>query len=151
MSLRKQIMDDLKAAMKAGQSDKVSQIRGITAKIKDLDVAARASGAEVADPDIISALRSMIKSRTESAKMYRDGGRPELAENEEGEIATIQSYLPPELSEGTLKAAIEEAVKATGAASMKDMGKVMGVLKERFGADLDPAKASGLVKARLSA
>ncbi|MBF0871232.1 GatB/YqeY domain-containing protein [Gluconobacter japonicus] len=151
MSLRAQIMDDLKAAMKAGQSEKVAQIRGITAKLKDLEVAARAKSGEVTEADMISALRSMIKSRTESANMYRQGGRPELAEKEEGEIATIQSYLPPELDENTLKAAIDEAVTAVGAASMKDMGKVMAVLKERFGADLDPAKASGLVKARLAA
>ncbi|AHK70259.1 MULTISPECIES: GatB/YqeY domain-containing protein [Gluconobacter] len=151
MSLRKQIMDDLKTAMKAGQSETVAQIRGITAKIKDLDVAARAKSAEVTDTDIISALRSMIKSRTESATMYREGGRPELAEKEEGEIATIKSYLPPELDEATLKAGIEDAVKKTEAAGMKDMGKVMAALKERFGADLDPAKASALVKAHLSA
>jgi len=151
MSLRAQIMDDLKAAMKAGQSEKVAQIRGITAKLKDLEVAARAKSGEVTEADMISALRSMIKSRTESANMYRQGGRPELAEKEEGEIATIQSYLPPELDENTLKAAIDEAVTAIGAAGMKDMGKVMAVLKERFGADLDPAKASGLVKARLAA
>ena len=151
MSLRAQIMDDLKAAMKAGQSEKVAQIRGITAKLKDLEVAARAKSGEVTEADMISALRSMIKSRTESANMYRQGGRPELAEKEEGEIATIKSYLPPELDENTLKAAIDEAVTAVGAAGMKDMGKVMAVLKERFGADLDPAKASGLVKARLAA
>ncbi|AQS91029.1 aspartyl-tRNA amidotransferase [Gluconobacter albidus] len=151
MSLRKQIMDDLKTAMKAGQSETVAQIRGITAKIKDLDVAARAKSAEVTDTDIISALRSMIKSRTESATMYREGGRPELAEKEEGEIATIKSYLPPELDESALKAGIAEAVQKTEAAGMKDMGKVMAALKERFGADLDPVKASALVKAHLSA
>jgi len=150
MSLRTQIMDDLKAAMKAGQSDKVSQIRGITAKIKDLDVASRVKNAEVTDTDIISALRSMIKSRKESATMYRDGGRPELADKEEAEIATISGYLPPELDEATLKSAIEEAVAATGATGMKEMGGVMAALKERFGADLDPAKASGLVRARLA-
>ena len=150
MSLRTQIMDDLKAAMKAGQSEKVAQIRGITAKLKDLEVAARAKSGEVTEAEMISALRSMIKSRTESATMYRQGGRPELAEKEEGEIVTIQSYLPPELDEGTLKAAIDEAVTAVGAGGMKDMGKVMAALRERFGSDLDPAKASGLVKARLS-
>lgn len=151
MSLRTQIMDDLKIAMKAGQSEKVAQIRGITAKLKDLEVAARAKTGEVTEAEIISALRSMIKSRTESATMYREGGRPELAEKEEGEIATIKAYLPPELDEATLKSAIDEAATAVGAESMKDMGKVMAALKERFGADLDPAKASALVKARLSA
>lgn len=149
MPLRKRIMDDLKAAMKAGQSDRVAQIRGITAKIKDLDVASRARQAEVTEADILTALRSMIKSRTESATLYRQGNRPELAEKEEAEIAVIRSYLPPELDEAALKAAIEEIISAVSASSMKDMGKVMAALKERFGATLDPAKASSLIKARL--
>ncbi|QDH16428.1 GatB/YqeY domain-containing protein [Swingsia samuiensis] len=150
MSLRTKIMDDLKIAMKAGQSEKVAQIRGITAKLKDLEVAARAKTGEVSEADIISTLRSMIKSRKESAELYRKGDRPELAEKEEGEIATIQSYLPPELDENTLKSAIDEAVIKVGAESMKDMGKIMAELKERFGTDLDPAKASSLVKAKLA-
>lgn len=150
MSLRTRIMDDLKAAMKAGQSDRVAQIRAISAKIKDLEVAARAGKGEVSEDDILLALRSMIKFRTESAEMYHKGNRPELAAKEEAEIETIRSYLPAELSEDAVKAAIEEAVQQTGAAGMKDMGRVMGVLKGRFGAALDAGKASRLVKARLS-
>lgn len=151
MSLRARITEDLKAAMKAGQSDKVAQIRGITAKLKDLDVAARAKSGEVSEAEIVSALRSMIKSRAESAELYRKGNRPELAEKEEGEIATIRSYLPPELDEAALQNAIGEAITATGASGVKDMGKVIGALKEKFGPALDAAKASTLVKARLSA
>ncbi|QHI95855.1 GatB/YqeY domain-containing protein [Aristophania vespae] len=149
MSIRNQIMDDLKAAMKAGQSEKVAQLRGITAKIKDLDVAARANKAEVSDDDILSALRSMIKSRTESVALYIKGGRPELAEKEEGEINMIRHYLPPELDEKTLSEEIEKTITQLGASSMKDMGRVMAALKDRFGATLDPAKASALVKKRL--
>lgn len=149
MSLRARLMDDIKAAMKAGQSERVAQLRAITAKVKDLDVAARATDATVSDDDILLALRSMIKSRTESVEMYRKGNRPELAEKEESEIETIRAYLPAELDEETVKAAIEDAVTETGAASMKDMGRVMGVLKGRFGAALNAAKASALVKARL--
>ncbi|MCX5616686.1 GatB/YqeY domain-containing protein [Bombella sp. TMW 2.2559] len=149
MSLRTRIMDDLKAAMKAGQSDRVAQIRAISAKIKDLDVAARAKSGEVSEDDILLALRSMIKTRTESAAMYHQGNRPELAAKEEAEIETIRAYLPAELSEEALKEAIAEAVKETGAEGMKDMGKVMGVLKGRFGAVLDAGRASGLVKAYL--
>lgn len=150
MALRTQIMDDLKVAMKAGQSEKVAQIRGITAKLKDLDVNARAKGGEVSEADIIATLRSMIKSRNEAAALYRKGDRPELAAKEEGEIATIQAYLPPALDDAALAAALEDAVAETGAQSMKDMGKVMGVLKARFGTELDPAVASAKVKARLS-
>ena len=150
MSLRTRIMDDLKAAMKAGQSDRVAQIRAISAKIKDLDVAARAKSGDVSEDDILLALRSMIKTRTESAAMYHQGNRPELAAKEEAEIETIRAYLPAELSEEALKEAIAEAVKETGAEGMKDMGKVMGILKGRFGAALDAGRASGLVKAHLS-
>lgn len=150
MSLRNQIMDDLKAAMKAKQSEKVAQLRGITAKIKDLDVAARVKQAEVTEEEILSALRSMIKSRTESVALYLKGGRPELAEKEEGEINAIRHYLPPELDEKTVSAEIDKIVTELGASSMKDMGRVMAALKERVGAALDPAKASALVKSRLS-
>lgn len=149
MSLRARLMDDIKAAMKSGQSERVAQLRAITAKVKDLDIAARATSATVSDDDILLALRSMIKSRTESVEMYRKGNRPELAEKEESEIATIRTYLPAELDDEAVKAAIEEAIAETGAASMKDMGSVMGILKGRFGAALNAAKASGLVKTRL--
>jgi len=150
MALRETISDDLKTAMKAKEADRVAQLRGITAKIKDLDVAARAKGSEVGDAEILPMLRGMIKSRTESATMYRDGGRPELAEKEEAEIATIKTYLPPEMDEAALAAAVDEAVAQSGASSMKDMGKVMGALKARFGADLDLGRANGVVKAKLS-
>jgi len=150
MSLRARISDDLKTAMKAKEMDRVGQIRGITAKIKDLDVAARAKGGEVTDADILPMLRTMIKSRTESATMYRDGGRPELAEKEEAEIATIRSYLPPELSDEQLAGAVDEAIAASGAASMKEMGKVMAALKAKFGAELDMGRANAVVKAKLS-
>lgn len=150
MSLREQISADLKTAMKTREMDKVAQIRGITARIKDLDVAARAKGSEVSDAEIVPMLRGMIKSRTESATMYRDGGRPELADKEEAEVATIRTYLPPEMDDAALAAAVDEAVAETGASTMKDMGKVMGVLKGRFGASLDMGRVNGAVKAKLS-
>lgn len=143
-------MDDLKAAMKAGQTETVAQIRGITAKLKDLDVSARAKSAEVMEEDIVGALRSMIKSRAESASLYRQGLRPELAEKEENEIKTIQRYLPPALDDETLEGAIREALSSLGAREMKDMGKVMGSLKKRFGTSFDPAAASAKIKAHLS-
>ncbi|MBE7729595.1 GatB/YqeY domain-containing protein [Komagataeibacter sp. FXV3] len=152
MSLRARFMDDLKAAMKAGQSEKVGTIRMITAKLKDVDIAGRAKGEDqVSDEAVISMLRGMIKSRTESASMYEKGGRPELAEKENAEIAIIRAYLPPDLDDATIEAAVREAIERTDATSMKDMGKVMAALKQQFGAALDPARASAVVRARLAA
>lgn len=143
MSLRARFMEDLKAAMKAGQSAQVATLRMVNAKLKDVDIAARARSAEVSEDEIVSMLRGMIKSRTESATMYHQGGRPELAEKEEAEIATIRAYLPAELDAATLEAAAREAIAELGAGSMKDMGKVM--------AALDAGQASALVKSLLSA
>ncbi|GAA4491808.1 GatB/YqeY domain-containing protein [Gluconacetobacter tumulicola] len=151
MSLRARFMEDLKAAMKAGQSGQVATLRMVNAKLKDADIVARARGAEVSEDEIVSMLRGMIKSRTESAAMYHQGGRPELAEKEEAEIAIIRAYLPAELDAATLEAAAREAIAELGAASMKDMGKVMAALKARFGAALDAGQASGMVKSLLSA
>ncbi|NVN38221.1 GatB/YqeY domain-containing protein [Komagataeibacter swingsii] len=152
MSLRARFMDDLKAAMKAGQSEKVGTIRMITAKLKDVDIAGRAKGEDqVSDEAVIAMLRGMIKSRTESASMYEKGGRPELAEKENAEIAIIRGYLPPDLDDATIEAAVREAIERTDATSMKDMGKVMAALKQQFGAALDPARASAVVRAQLAA
>ncbi|AXY22652.1 MULTISPECIES: GatB/YqeY domain-containing protein [Komagataeibacter] len=152
MSLRARFKDDLKTAMKAGQSGKVGTIRMITAKLKDVDIAGRAKGDdEVSDDAVISMLRGMVKSRTESAALYIKGGRPELAEKEEAEIAIIREYLPADLDDATIEAAVREAIGRTDATSMKDMGKVMAALKEQFGAALDPSRASAVVRAQLSA
>jgi uncharacterized protein YqeY len=150
MALREQISNDLKTAMKAKEAERVAQLRGITAKIKDLDVAARAKGAEVGDDEIVVALRAMIKSRTESAAMYRDGGRPELAEKEEGEIAAIRAYLPPEMDDAALEQAVAAAIAETGASGAKEMGKVMAALKAKFGASLDMGRVNPVVKAKLA-
>ncbi|GAN87622.1 GatB/YqeY domain-containing protein [Komagataeibacter intermedius] len=152
MSLRARFTDDLKTAMKAGQSEKVGTIRMITAKLKDVDIASRARGEDqVSDEAVISMLRGMIKSRTESAAMYARGGRPELADKENAEIAIIRAYLPPDLDDATIEAAVREAIERTDATSMKDMGKVMAALKQQFGAALDPARASAVVRAQLAA
>jgi uncharacterized protein len=152
MSLRVRFKEDLKAAMKAGEAGRVGTLRMVSAKLKDNDIAARPRGVEqVGDDEIVSMLRGMIKSRTESAVMYRQGNRPELAEKEEAEIETIRDYLPAELDAATLDAATHEAIAELGATSMKDMGKVMGVLKARFGAALDAGRASAAVKSLLSA
>jgi len=144
-------MDDMKAAMKAGESARVAAVRMIIARIKDADIAARGKGADaITEDEAVAVLRGMIKSRQESAAMYRQGERAELADKEEAEIAVIRDYLPAEMDDAALEAAVATAVAETGAASMKDMGKVMGALKARFGAALDLGRANGLVKARLS-
>lgn len=151
-TLRARFSADLKTAMKGGDKERVALLRMIGAKLKETDIAARPKGIEqVGEDEVVSMLRGMVKSRAESATIYREGGRPELAEKEEAEIAIIRDYLPPEMDDAALKAAIEGLIAATGASSMKDMGKVMAALKEKFGASLDLGRANGQVKALLSA
>ncbi|BCI66813.1 GatB/YqeY domain-containing protein [Acetobacter aceti] len=150
--IRTRIAEETKTAMKAGQKERVTTLRMIGAKIKDADIAARGQGKEaLSDDDITSTLRSMVKSRQESVKMYLEGGREDLAEKEQHEIEVIREFLPPEMDEAALKAAVEAAIAEAGATTMKDMGKVMGALKAKFGASLDLGRANGLVKAALSA
>lgn len=152
MALRDEFSEAMKASMKAGQPARTSAIRMIIAKLKDTDIAARPKGVDkVPDAEILSMLRGMVKSRRESVDLYRQGNRPELADKELAEIAVIEEFLPPELDEASLAAAVAAAVTETGAASVKDMGKVMAVLKAKHGAALDMARAGAAVKARLSA
>jgi uncharacterized protein YqeY len=148
--LRSRFTEALKTAMLAKDATKVSAIRMITAKLKDADIAARPSGVEkVPDEQIVSMLRGMVKSRAESAAMYRQGNRPELAEKEEFEIATIEGFLPQQMDDAAMAAAVDAAVAEAGATSIKEMGKVMAVLRAKYGAVLDMAKAGPLVKAKL--
>lgn len=148
--LRTRFTDDLKASMKAGDAARTSTIRMILARLKDTDIAARPSGVErVPDEQVVAMLRGMAKSRRESVEMYRQGGRPELAAKEEAEIAVVESYLPAQMDDAALAAAVDAAVAETGAASVKDMGKVMAALRAKHAASLDMAKAGPVVKARL--
>lgn len=150
--LRARFTEALKAAMIARDAARTSTIRMVTAKLKDADIAARPSGVDkVPDDQIIALLRGMVKSRAESVILYRQGNRPELAEKEEAEIIVIESFLPRQMNEAAMEAAVAEAVAETGAASVKDMGKVMAALRARHGAVMDMAKAGVLVKARLAA
>jgi len=150
MSLRDQFSDQLKASMKAGTSARTSTLRMIMAKLKDTDIAARPKGIDkVPDEEIVAMLRGMAKSRQESVALYRQGNRQDLVDKEQAEIAVIDSFLPQQMDEAALRQAIEGAVAATGAASVKDMGKVMAELRAKHAATLDMAKASPLVKARL--
>lgn len=146
MSIRENLMADTKEAMKAKEKETLATLRLISAAIKDKDIAARTTGKELDDTQIMALFQTMIKQRRESVKMYKDGGRPELAEKEEAEIVVIEKYLPQQLSEDEMKAAIAEAVAETGAESIKDMGKVMGILKGKYVGQMDFGKAGALVK-----
>jgi hypothetical protein len=152
MGLREQFADQLKTSMKAGDSARTSTLRMILAKLKDVDIAARPKGIDkVPDEEVIATLRGMVKSRGESVQLYRQGNRPDLVAKEEAEIAVIESSLPKQMDEAATEQAVAEAVAETGAASIKDMGKVMAALKAKHAATLDMAKAGALVKAKLSA
>jgi uncharacterized protein len=151
MSLREQFTDQLKASMKAGDTARTSTLRMILARLKDTDIAARPKGIErVPDADVVAMLRGMVKSRRESAELYRTGHRQELAAKEEAEIAVIESFLPQQLDEAAMADAVAAAVAETGATSIKDMGKVMAALRAKHAAALDMARAGALVKVRLS-
>ena len=152
MSLRDQFTEQMKVSMKAGTSARTSTIRMIMARLKDIDIAARPKGIDqVPEEDIQSMLRGMVKSRRESVDLYKQGNRPELAAKEEAEIAVIESFLPQQMDDAAMAQAVADAVAATGAASIKDMGKVMAELRAKHAATLDMAKAGPMVKARLSA
>jgi hypothetical protein len=149
VSLRQLLTDNLKTAMKAGDKLRVDTIRLIIAKIKEADVNGRAAGKEVVDADILGLMQGMIKQRAESARIYRDNNRPELAAQEEGEMALIQSYLPAQLDDAAAAAAIAAIITDLGATTPKDMGRVMAMVKEKLTGQMDMTKASGIVKSKL--
>ncbi|MBD2746550.1 GatB/YqeY domain-containing protein [Microvirga sp. BT688] len=145
--LRERFTADMKEAMKAGEKGRLGAIRLIQAALKDKDIEARGNGKEpLSDEEILAMLQKMVKQRQESITMYEQGGRTELAQQEKDEVTVITSYLPQQMDEAETKAAIQAAIAETGAASMKDMGKVVGVLRGKFAGRMDFAKASGLVK-----
>lgn len=149
MTLRTDFTDALKTSMKAGDSARTSTLRMILAKVKDADIAARPAD-PLSDDAVMSVLRGMVKSRRESVELYRQGNRPELAAKEEAEIAVIEGFLPQQMDDAAVKAAVEAAVAETGATGPKDMGKVMAALKAKHAAALDMSRATPLVKARLA-
>jgi uncharacterized protein len=145
--LRERFTADMKEAMKAGEKGRLGAIRLIQAALKDKDIEARGAGKEpLSDEEILAMLQKMVKQRQESITMYEQGGRTELAQQEQDEVVVITSYLPQQMDEAETKAAIEAAIAETGAASMKDMGKVVGALRAKYAGRMDFAKASGLVK-----
>jgi len=150
MALRDDFTAKLKEAMLAKDAARVSSLRMITAKLKDTDIAARPSGVtEVPEEQIVAMLRGMAKSRRESVELYRQGGREELAAKEEAEIAVIEGFLPQQMDAAATAAAIREAIAESGATSIKEMGKVMAVLRAKHAATMDLGKAGPLVKAAL--
>ena len=147
--MREQFTKELKEAMKAGEKRRVDTIRMINAALKDRDIEARGQGKTVSDEEILGLLQKLVKSRQESAEIYEKAGRTDLATQEREEIAVIQGFLPQPLGEAEVDAAIAAAIAETGAASIKDMGKVVGVLKGKYAGRIDFAKASAQVKAKL--
>ena len=145
--MREKINADLKEAMKAGEKERVGTLRLINAAIKSADIDARPAGKDkIADADILGVLARMIKQRRDSIEQFVAGGRQELADKEAAEIKIIEGYMPKQMDEGEAKAAIGAVIKEVGAASPKDMGKVMAALKARYAGQMDFGKASGLVK-----
>jgi uncharacterized protein YqeY len=147
--LREAFSERLKQAMRAKDTRTLSAVRLILAAVKDRDVAARGSGSNqegIADPEIQRVLQGMIKQRRESIALYQQGKRPELARREEDEITVIESFLPQQMSDDEIAAAAKAAIAETGAAGVKDMGRVMGVLRERHAGVIDLARAGAIVK-----
>jgi len=148
MSLKEQLNEAMKSAMKAKDSLRLNAIRLIRTAVQNREIDERR---ELDDQEVVGVLSSLVKQRRESAQVYREGGRPELAEKEEQELAIIQEFLPAQLGEDEIRAIIEAAVSESGAVSMKDMGRVMKVVTGKTLGRADGRLVSDLVKARLSA
>jgi uncharacterized protein YqeY len=149
--LRDDINNAVKDAMRAKDERKLSTLRMVNSTIKNADIAARGEGKPpLSDADLLSVLQKMIKQRQEAVELYDKGGRAELAAGEREEIAIIQAYLPKQMSDDEVRAAIASIIAETKAAGVKDMGKVIGALKAKYSGQMDFGKASGLVKAALA-
>jgi len=150
--LREQIKSVLKEAMIAKNSHKVSTLRLIMAAIKDRDIAARVKDNPdgIKDDEVLSLMQSMVKQRRDSITMYENGGRLELAEQEAAEITIIEDFLPKQMGDDEIETVINSLIEELGAASLKDMGRTMAALRERYAGQMDFGKASGVIKARLA-
>jgi uncharacterized protein YqeY len=151
--LRSKITESLKAAMQARNEGATGTIRMINAAIKqkDIDVARPRGDQQISDEEILSLLQGLIKSRRESIDLYKKGNRQDLVDKEAAEITVIEGFLPKQMSEDEIRAAVKSAISAAGAASIKDMGKVMGAVKTQYAGQMDMGKASAIVKEMLSA
>lgn len=143
---------ELKESLKTKDTVTTSTVRLILAALKDRDIAARGQGKDdgLSDSEILSLLQTMVKQRKESIKMYEEGGRPELAARENAEIEVIERFLPKQMTEAEIETALKNAIDETGAEGIKDMGKVMGLVKSKYPGTIDMGKASGMVKTLLS-
>lgn len=150
--LRDELSGSLKEAMKAKDEQRVSTLRLILAALKDRDIAARGKGQSepVSESEILEMLTKMIRQRRDSIKMYEEGGRVDLAEREQGEIDVIETFLPKQLTEDEIRAAATAVIAELGAAGLKDMGRTMSEMKQRYAGQMDPGKASTVVKALLT-
>jgi uncharacterized protein YqeY len=152
MSLRAQLTDAMKEAMKSKDAKRLATVRLILAALKDRDIAARSETNKdlVSDDDILTLLAKMIKQREESATAFDAGNRPEMATGEREEIAVIRTFMPAQMDDAAMKDAVAKTIAEAGATSIKDMGKVMAVLKERYAGQMDFSKASAATKDALS-
>ena len=151
MSLKKQIEEKLNEALKSKDKNTYPTLRLVVSAIKDAEIAGRTKGQkEMSDSELTAILKKMIKQRNESCEVYKKAGRNELLENEKNEIDVISAFLPKQLSEDQTKQICEEAIKSSGASSMKDMGKVMGILKSKHADTLDFSKVSSIIKELLN-
>ena len=149
--LRDDINKALTAAMKAKNERTVSTLRMVNSTIKNADIEARGQGKPpLGDAEVVGVLQKMVKQRQESVELYQKGGRQDLVKQEQDEIAIISGYLPKQMSEAEMASAIDAAIKEAGASGMKDMGRVIGVLRGKYAGQMDMAKASTQVKAKLS-
>jgi uncharacterized protein len=151
--LRDRLSEALKTSMKEKKPVAVSTLRLILTAVKDRDIAARSKGNDdgISEPEILQVLQTMVRQRHESIEMYNQGNRPELAAREAEEITVVESFMPRQLGEAEITAAIDSVIAETGASSIKDMGKAMGLLRERHAGQMDFGKASAMLKAALSA
>ena len=150
--LRERLTATLKTSMKEKNQVAVSTLRLILTAVKDRDIAARSKGVDdaISDADILQVLQTMVRQRHDSIEMYKQGNRPELAAREAEEITVIEAFMPRQLGDAEIEVAIASVIEDTGASSIKDMGKAMGALRERFAGQMDFGKASAMLKAKLS-
>ncbi|BBB33319.1 conserved hypothetical protein [Thermotomaculum hydrothermale] len=147
MALFEKIMNDMKEAMKAKDKERLSTVRMLVSEIKKRQID---SGKEFTDDEILGVIKSMVKSREDSVKAYKDGGREDLAEKEQREIEVLKGYLPKQLSEEEIEKIVEEAIKESGAESVRDMGKVMKIVMGKYGSQVDGKIVNKITKDKLS-
>lgn len=149
MTLRDRLMAEIKEAMKAKAAERLGTLRLILNALKERDIALRGEGKEASEAEELAVMAKMVKQRQESVKVYHEGNRPDLADKESAEIRVIEEFLPKQLSQAEVEAAVTAAIAEVGAASVKDMGRVMGVLKGKYTGQMDFGAVGALIKSKL--